>query len=117
MRLPFLLLIALALMVPGGCAQTGKPDPILSSAETPPTAPAVNCQPTVLARSEAAPQPPAGLTREGFYNPLQDFVFDRLGDVAGTAWWQWFTVTYPKWAREGWVRIDEARKLPPCAPG
>jgi hypothetical protein len=70
----------------------------------------------VLAKSEAEPGPPAGLTRDGFYNPLQDFIFDLLGDEKGKEWWRWFTTTYPKWAREGWIRIDAARNLPPCAP-
>lgn len=43
-----------------------------------------------------------------------DKLFGALIDISGEdvakAWWDWWTVTYPGWAREGWHRIDDARK-------
>lgn len=83
--------------------------------ETAPTAPAVNCQPTVLAPSLPQPPPPSGLTKEGFYDPLYGFVLDVLGEEGAKAWWKWFTTESPEWGKDAWQRLDAARKLPPCA--
>lgn len=86
-----------------------------SSAEIAPTSPPVLCPAAVKSPSRAAPLPPPGLTRDGFYGPLQDFIVDALGEEAGKAWWEWFTTSVPKWGAEGWQRLDKARSLPPCS--
>lgn len=52
---------------------------------------------------------PAGLTVEAFFG----FLVVTIGEPAAKAWWEWFTVTYPDWAREGWGRLDEARRTCP----
>lgn len=59
---------------------------------------------------------PEGLTVEAFFG----FLVGSIGEDRAKAWWEWFTVTYPDWAREGWQRIDAARSgcrlTPPSGP-
>jgi len=43
---------------------------------------------------------PAGLSVERFLA----FLTGSLGEEQAKAWWEWFTVTYPDWAR-----VDAAR--------
>lgn len=49
---------------------------------------------------------PSGITVEGLFGAL----VDQAGEEKARAWWEWFTVTYPGWARDGWARIDDARR-------
>lgn len=49
---------------------------------------------------------PPGLTVEG----LMGFLVPSLGEEGARAWFEWFAVTYPSWAREGWGRVDDARR-------
>lgn len=53
---------------------------------------------------------PEGLDAEAFYEAL----IGLAGEEKASAWWQWFTDTWPEWARTGWRRLDAARKTPPC---
>lgn len=70
------------------------------------------CQPTVGAPSRAEPIPPEiGLAEEVLF----DMISEAVGEEPARAWIKWFTTTYPEWAREGWIRLDKARALPPCA--
>lgn len=59
----------------------------------------------LVAPSRAEPAMPAGLSVEGFLG----FLTGSLGEDGAKAWWEWFTVTYPDWARDGWARVDAAR--------
>lgn len=59
---------------------------------------------------------PPGLTVEQFFG----FLVVTIGEPAAKAWWEWFTVSFPDWGREGWGRIDAARAscglTPPSGP-
>ena len=104
-------LVAASLLALSACANPLKPSPNIGP--TAPTNPPALCQPTVKAPSRAEPLPPeTGLAADILF----DMLVSQFGEDRGKAWWEWFTTTYPNWAREGWIRIDTARGLPPCAP-
>lgn len=48
---------------------------------------------------------PPGLTVEG----LLGYLVEALGEDGARAWWRWFSVEYPDWARDGWTRLDDVR--------
>lgn len=59
---------------------------------------------------------PPGLSVEAF----MAFLVANLGEPGARAWWEWFTVSYPGWGRDGWGRLDDARAsirlTPPSGP-
>lgn len=77
-----------------------------------PTAPDINCQPTVAAPSLAEPAMPDGVDLA----VLQAAMIRLFGEDAALRWKRWFETTHRGWAQEGWRRLDRARAQPPCAP-
>lgn len=102
MRLALTLLLSLALTA---CGTSLKPSVPLTVPQV-----ADACQPDVAAPSRPEPAMPEGLDAEAFYEAL----IGLAGEEKASAWWQWFTDTWPEWARTGWRRLDAARKTPPC---
>lgn len=106
MRLLPILLLSMALTACASGPRSPTPGAVA------PTDPPALCQPSVAAPSRAEPLPPeTGMTGEILF----DMAVAIVGEEQAKAWWKWFTVEYPEWAREGWTRIDRARGLPPCA--
>lgn len=70
-----------------------------------PTAPPVQCSPALKAPSRAEPLPPS-VSTSAVYGAL----VDALGEDGAKAFWRWLSVEFPGWARDGWARVDQARK-------
>lgn len=46
--------------------------------------------------------PPEGVSSTAVVRAL----IAALGEEKGVAFWEWLTVAYPGWAREGWTRLS-----------
>lgn len=65
------------------------------------------CPPEVVAASKAEPIPPAYTAEKR--GAVFDFILETFGEEYAQRWWEWHTVTFPNWGREGWIRLDTAR--------
>lgn len=74
----------------GNGAQAG-PSP-----ETPPPADKPACLPAASASVPAEPAPPVGISAQRLASAMITAAPDQ---ATGLALWEWFTVTYPAWAR------------------
>lgn len=52
---------------------------------------------------------PPGVDREALYL----YLVDSFGEETAKAWWKWLSVDFRGWGREGWTRLDNARKACP----
>ncbi|WP_156402130.1 hypothetical protein [Caulobacter sp. Root1472] len=61
----------------------------------------------------AEPLPPAGVDQAALYAAIVAV----LGEKLGSAWLEWHETAWPRWARQGWRRLEVPHRDCPPAPG
>lgn len=97
-----LILIGTAAML-ASCATTSPPPGDPGPSATPPAIDRTVCPPAAVAQTLAEPLPPAGFSEHA----VMEAMITAFGDDAALAFWRWWRVDYPRWAREGWTRLQD----------